>query len=103
MIAVCPNPYRDTDLQLTATCVRMLNSEGYECAVCPVFTSEDWAVPEGFDTALLHHLTDILPVVSHILVLGGDGTILAVVRQLKGAEIPILGVNLGTKGFMTAL
>lgn len=103
MIAVCPNPYRDTDLKLTVQCVRMLHSEGFECAVCPVFTSEDWAVPEGFDTTLLQDLTNILPDVSQILVLGGDGTILAVVRQLKGSEIPILGVNLGTKGFMTAL
>ena len=103
MIAVCPNPYRDTDLKLTAECVRLLHAQGCSCAVCPVFTSENWTMPDGFDTMLLRDLTEILDDVSHILVLGGDGTILAVVRQLKGASVPILGVNLGTKGFMTAL
>ena len=103
MIAVCPNPYRDAELKLTAECVRLLHSEGYACAVCPVFTSESWTVPAGFDRNLLRSLPEILPDLSHIIVLGGDGTILAVVRQMKGASTPVLGVNLGTKGFMTAL
>lgn len=100
MIAICPNPYRDNNLILTGEVIRMLKGEGLESCVCPVFVNENDCFTGDIKT---EKLQDVLPLLSHVIVIGGDGTILAVVRQLGGKPLPILGINLGTKGFMTAL
>lgn len=38
-----------------------------------------------------------------LMALGGDGTMLHAVRMLDGADTPVLGVNLGSLGFMTSV
>jgi NAD+ kinase len=38
-----------------------------------------------------------------LMALGGDGSMLHAVRVLRGADIPVLGVNLGSLGFMTSV
>lgn len=41
--------------------------------------------------------------VNCMIVLGGDGTVLRAVREIGNRHIPIIGVNLGTLGYMTEI
>lgn len=45
----------------------------------------------------------ISPDVECVLVLGGDGTLLRAARDVVDLEIPLLGVNLGTLGYLAEL
>lgn len=49
------------------------------------------------DAATLTRQVDML------VVFGGDGTMLRVAREIAGSRTPILGVNIGGLGFLTAL
>lgn len=38
-----------------------------------------------------------------VIVLGGDGTFIQTVRDFVGLNIPMVGVNMGTVGFLAAI
>jgi NAD+ kinase len=54
-------------------------------------------LPSHPDVASLARAVDLL------LVFGGDGTMLRAVREIEGATTPILGINIGRLGFLTAV
>ena len=46
---------------------------------------------------------DIISIVDTLIVLGGDGTFLSVARLVAGKAVPIMGVNMGSLGFLTEI
>lgn len=50
-----------------------------------------------------HDAIDIREKADMAIVLGGDGTVISAAKKIAGKEIPILGVNLGTLGFLTEI
>jgi NAD+ kinase len=46
---------------------------------------------------------EIAAQVDLLLVFGGDGTMLRVAREIAGSHTPVLGVNIGSLGFLTAV
>ena len=80
-------------------CVERLASFAHENQIDVSFEEHltEWA-PEG---AKRLHL-DADPV-DLLIALGGDGTLLRAGRSVAGQDVPVLGVNLGHLGFLTAL
>lgn len=101
MIALCPNPYRDTGLDLTRQCRNLLQAAGFQTVICPVFAEPgEEILPADLPVEPLDRIIDS---VEMAIVLGGDGTVLNVSKDLHNVAVPILGINLGTMGFMTSL
>ncbi len=101
LIVLCPNPYRDCGLKLTKKAKLLLETNGYRTAVCPVFGAHDKSViPGDVELTAWSRAADSAAL---YIVIGGDGTILHTARCLNHTETPMLGVNLGTKGFMASV
>ena len=101
MIAICPNPFRDKGCELSRRIAALVNEHGYETSYCPIFADEgDAVLPQDLS---FRQMSELVGACSLIIVIGGDGTILHTARQIHPHSVPLLGINLGSKGFMANL
>ncbi len=92
------NTHKDKELSTTNRIRDYLTMKGQKVSI--LLKEEDWKKKGAQD---VEDRTDIPPEVDCMIVLGGDGTVLQAARDTKKLHIPIIGVNLGTLGYMTEI
>lgn len=94
------NTHKDKNLSTTGHIREYLETKGQRVTVWA--DESRWQKKQGTDDR-----EDILQTVSGdvdcMMVLGGDGTMLQAARDARRLNIPIIGVNLGTLGYMTEI
>jgi len=102
-------PNIDTDINFTKTrqVGDILIKNGWQVVLCPISIDDspemsinEITPPEGY---ILSTIENELSTAEMIITFGGDGTILRAARAASEAGVPILGINLGSKGFMAEL
>lgn len=102
-VILSSNPYRDRGLRAALEARRILDRAGIENVMCLPFTQkkgERLEIPKG---QALSRLEEELPRADMLISFGGDGTILHAARDAALHNVPILGVNMGSVGFMAEL
>lgn len=92
---VIANSYKDDDLRLTRQIKNYIEEKGGSCA-CYESAGEEIHTAAPKDE-------DIPKETECVLVLGGDGTLIRAATRLVGKDFPIIGVNLGTLGYLCEL
>lgn len=96
---VYTNRHKDKNLVLTKKICDYLRQKGQKATV----KTEEGDFKERIATDTDDIPADIPQDVDCMIVLGGDGTVLQAARETKKLHIPIIGVNLGTLGYMTEI
>lgn len=100
-VIMTPNPYRDKDFQTVRRAAQILTEAGVDVRLClPFEVDRSYDLPRDLHFSRLDRE---LPGAELIICFGGDGTILHMSKTATRAGIPILGVNIGTMGFMAEL
>lgn len=100
-VILAPNPYRDKNFQTVRRAMEVLKSDGINARVClPFEVDRSFALPRDIRFSRLDRE---LPGAEMVICFGGDGTILHMAKAATRKGIPILGVNIGTMGFMAEL
>ena len=100
-VILTPNPYRDKGFQTVRAAQRVLRDVGIEPKIClPFEVDRSFELPRDIRFTRLERE---LPNAEMIVCFGGDGTILHMAKTATRRDIPVLGVNIGTMGFMAEL
>jgi len=99
-VLLCPNPYRDHDFAVAKEAKRVLDAANCPNVVCVPFHSNEQIDSCGLN---VKPLQQELKGADMMIAFGGDGTILHLSKTAAHRGIPVLGVNLGSLGFMAEL
>lgn len=100
-VILTPNPYRDKNFQTVREAMRILKNAGVQAKVClPFEVDRSFELPRDIRFCRLDRE---LPNAEMVICFGGDGTILHMAKAAARKGLPILGVNIGTMGFMAEL
>ncbi|MCI8422422.1 MAG: NAD(+)/NADH kinase [Lawsonibacter sp.] len=102
-IVLSSNPYRDKGLRAALEARRILERAGAKAVVCLPFSPRKGDRVELPRQLPLSSLEQELPNADLLICFGGDGTILHAARDATRYNLPILGVNMGSVGFMAEL
>ncbi len=100
-VILTPNPYRDKNFYTVRSAYQILRNAGMDVKLClPFEVDRSCELPKDL---YFSRLDRELPGADVIICFGGDGTILHMAKLATRHNIPILGVNIGTMGFMAEL
>ena len=100
-VILTPNPYRDKNFHTVRTAMQVLNDSGVETKIClPFEVDRTYELPKDMR---FFRLEKELPGADAVICFGGDGTILHMAKAATRHGVPVLGVNIGTMGFMAEL
>lgn len=100
-VILTPNPYRDRNFQTMRNAMQILKEAGVQTRLClPFEVDRNYELPKDLRFSRLDRE---LPNADLVICFGGDGTILHMAKAATRKGVPILGVNIGTMGFMAEL
>ena len=100
-VILTPNPYRDRNFQTARQAMQILQAAGLEVRLClPFEVDRSYDLPKDLH---FHRLDREMPHAEAVVCFGGDGTILHMAKAATRYGVPILGVNIGTMGFIAEL